>query len=367
MHLQAARVAVCCIVLVVSGVGLGVGVGGGLTVPGVATDGSGTVAAQESVDEEALEAYDEVRIEIDLQDNGSAVWTVSYQYRLNESESATAWEDLEADIAAEPASYSDWFEDRWEAEVAEAEAETGREMELSPVAVETETRSGVQEHGFVVFQFEWASFGMVELNRLEAGDAIDEFVLEDDMQLVLSWPDVYERSSVEPSPDDSRESTVIWNGEETDFVTDEPRVELIERNDEPTGGVEEPTTLSVGVVATAVGVLAVLAVGVGGWWLRQRSSQPPADDHGHSQGSEEQTPSSPPPPELLSNEERVLQLIDDHGGRIKQQRVVAELEWTEAKTSQVVSGLREDDRIEVFRIGRENVLTRPEDEETDSV
>jgi len=69
-----------------------------------------------------------------------------------------------------------------------------------------------------------------------------------------------------------------------------------------------------------------------------------------------------PPPELLSNEERVLRLLEDRGGRIKQQEVVSELEWTEAKTSQVVSGLREDGAIDVFRIGRENVLALPEDD-----
>jgi hypothetical protein len=65
------------------------------------------------------------------------------------------------------------------------------------------------------------------------------------------------------------------------------------------------------------------------------------------------------PPELLSNEEQVLRLLEDHGGRIKQQQVVSELDWTEAKTSQVVTGMREEEQIEVFRIGRENVLALP--------
>jgi Uncharacterized membrane-associated protein/domain len=61
----------------------------------------------------------------------------------------------------------------------------------------------------------------------------------------------------------------------------------------------------------------------------------------------------------LSNEERVLRLLKGNGGRMKQQQVVTELDWTDAKTSQVVGSLREDEKIEVFRIGRENVLTLP--------
>ncbi len=41
---------------------------------------------------------------------------------------------------------------------------------------------------------------------------------------------------------------------------------------------------------------------------------------------------------------------------MKQQTVVQELGWTDAKTSKVVSKLRDDEEIESFRIGRENVL-----------
>ena len=49
-------------------------------------------------------------------------------------------------------------------------------------------------------------------------------------------------------------------------------------------------------------------------------------------------------------------MLDANGGRMKQQTVVGELGWTDAKTSKVVSKLRDQDEIESFRIGRENVL-----------
>ncbi len=360
MHLTAARVLVCCGMLFAL---IGVGLLPATVAAGPAVDS--TVATQNAVDEEALEAYDDVRIEIELADDGSAMVTVQYQYRLNETDSEAAWTDLESAIEDGPESYTEWSTARWEAEAAEAEEATGREMEISDVTVETETQSGVQELGFVVFEFEWSSFGMVELNRLEAGEALDGFVLEDDMQLVLSWPAEYERSGVEPSPDDTRETAVIWNGEDTDFVDSEPRLELIERNDEPLS--EGGDTVGVPMVwlASGVGVGFVVAAVLLGWWVLGHRGTPDsvADDAAVAPAEAEPGP----PPELLSNEERVLRLIDDNGGRIKQQEVVAQLEWTEAKTSQVVSSLREDDQVEVFRIGRENVLTRPTADETDSV
>jgi hypothetical protein len=48
---------------------------------------------------------------------------------------------------------------------------------------------------------------------------------------------------------------------------------------------------------------------------------------------------------------------------MKQQDVVAELGWTEAKTSQVVGGLRDEGDLDSFRLGRENVLTLPESDD----
>jgi hypothetical protein len=63
--------------------------------------------------------------------------------------------------------------------------------------------------------------------------------------------------------------------------------------------------------------------------------------------------------ELLSNEERVLALLEHNAGRMKQQAVAAELDWSDAKTSQVIGKLRDAEEIETFRIGRENVVALP--------
>jgi len=66
--------------------------------------------------------------------------------------------------------------------------------------------------------------------------------------------------------------------------------------------------------------------------------------------------------ELLSNEEQVLALLEHEGGRMKQQEVAGTLEWTDAKTSQVVRKMRDEDDLDAFRLGRENVLVLPGEE-----
>ncbi|MFP9061879.1 hypothetical protein ACLI4R_15295 [Natrialbaceae archaeon A-chndr2] len=65
-------------------------------------------------------------------------------------------------------------------------------------------------------------------------------------------------------------------------------------------------------------------------------------------------------PELLSDEERVLRLLQKNGGRMKQASIVTETNWSNAKVSQLLSKMDDDDDIEKLRIGRENLITLPE-------
>ena len=134
---------------------------------------------------------------------------------------------------------------------------------------------------------------------------------------------------------------MLWRGP-IEFGTDEPRVAFA----------SDDRSLLPGNVWLLVGVLggSILAAVVG-WWLYRRddtttATEDPADDVA-----------------LLSNEERVLQLIADNGGRMKQQAIVQELDWTDAKTSQVVRELRDEGELEGFRLGRENVVRLPDDED----
>ena len=66
--------------------------------------------------------------------------------------------------------------------------------------------------------------------------------------------------------------------------------------------------------------------------------------------------------ELLSNQEQVLALMEHEGGRMKQQAVARTLDWTDAKTSQVVRKMRDEGDLDAFRLGRENVLVLPGEE-----
>jgi hypothetical protein len=69
--------------------------------------------------------------------------------------------------------------------------------------------------------------------------------------------------------------------------------------------------------------------------------------------------------ELLSDEERVERLLERNGGRMKQATIVKETGWSNAKVSQLLSAMAEDDRVDKLRIGRENLISFPDEDVTD--
>ena len=69
--------------------------------------------------------------------------------------------------------------------------------------------------------------------------------------------------------------------------------------------------------------------------------------------------------ELLSDEERVERLLERNGGRMKQGNIVKETGWSNAKVSQLLSSMAEEGRIDKLRIGRENLISFPDEDVAD--
>ncbi len=305
---------------------------------------------------------DQVRMNVAMAADGSATWTVEFWVQLDDDETNDAFESIADDIDEDPEPYLTRFADRIDSTVATASDATEREMSIDGFAVETERQSLAREYGVIRYTFDWDGFAAVDGTELRAGDAIEGLYLDDGTRLLLSWPEEYELMDVSPEPDDQRQNAVIWRGSQTDFVSGEPYVVV------SSGG----SGLSLSAIAVGFGALGLVGV-VAVWYWRRRAgggSTPAVGDYGdeapgtatadrESDTADEQGISE----EFLSNEERVRRLLEERGGRMKQQDVVSELGWTDAKTSKVVSSLREDGDVESFRLGRENVLSLPDREE----
>jgi len=362
----------------------------GLASVGAAQGGAGVPGGGfEQMDVEP----DDILIDVTVEPDGDAVWETQYRVRLATDDEEQAFEDLRTDIESDPDAYTGRFGDRMSATADAAENATGREMAVTNVTVTAERRELPQSYGVLTYRFEWSDFAAVDGDRLVVGDAIDALFLDDASSLIVSWGDGYELGDASPSPTETREGAVVWQGP-VDFTEGEPRVAI-----EPAGGAVGPVAfVPVGLLVAVVAVLAALG------YRRRRgprsgsgrpsdspvendasdaSTVPTAapdapaspvdegDEQGHggepesdgdeTEGDPDGGPSSVPPvdEDLLSNEEQVIRLVEANGGRMKQKRVAEELDWTAAKTSQVVTGLRDEGDLDGFRLGRENVLSLP--------
>ncbi|WP_408959847.1 helix-turn-helix transcriptional regulator [Natrinema sp. 74] len=323
-----------------------------------------------------LEDADKIHIDVFIAENGSAQLSVDYQFHLDRGNNSTSqWDRLRTDIETNTSAYVADERSKWIKTLAAGENATDRDMNISNVSITTEENTAPRTIGHVTVSFQWSKFAFVELNRIEAGAALSGLTLDDGTTLQFHWPESYAiyqhegEPQVDPAPSETPDGSVTWNGKGTSFTDGQPRIILVEN----TGATTEPANPDQGppmpwtIVALALALLAT--VGAVGWLLgrRRRHNTVPTDASTETVrrtdgSSDDDSTVDEPPPELLSNEERVLRLLENRGGRIKQQEVVSELDWTEAKTSQVVGDLREDDKIDVFRIGRENVLTLPDEE-----
>lgn len=278
---------------------------------------------------------DRVVVRVAVYENGTAEWRVEYWVRLDDPRTEAAFQRYRRDVEANRTAAASAFADRIRPSVATAAEATGREMAATDFAVDPAVRRIPRAYGVVAHTFRWHGFASVEDRRIEVGDALAGFLLEADERLLVSWPDGYDLAEARPSPDERREGAVVWSGP-TAFGPDEPRVVLTERPGPPTHV----------LAGAAVALLLVVALGLAARRSDRADLPLPARLGGESDDAD-----------LLSNEERVLRLLERHGGRLKQGDVADELGWTSTKTSYVVSKLREEGRIRSFRLGRENVLT----------
>jgi hypothetical protein len=330
----------------------------GAAVPVGAAQPSGQTIAGTQV------SPDDILLRIDVAANGSATWAVEYRIRLDDQNSTQAFQSIRTDVQNNESAFAAPFEGRMRATAGDAENTTGREMAVRNVSVTTSRQRIPEEYGVVTYRFEWEGFAVRSGDQLRVGDAIAGLFLDESTTLVLTWPPGYSIDSVEPTPDRRESGSVTWSGP-VDFTDREPSLVLTTAPGGGSGG-DGPlgTGLLVGLgVVVLVGGAAVLM------YRRKRPTLPSigdrtTSDSGETDSEETATAESTepaPPPELLSNEERVLRLVRERGGRIKQQEVAETLDWTDAKTSQVVRKMRDEGDLEAFRLGRENVLRLPED------
>jgi hypothetical protein len=328
---------------------------------------------------------DRVEFRVTVHANGSARWRFLYVRTLdNESERDQFRSFAEEFETNETAAYRD-FVRQAEGLTAAGTNATGR-----PMAAEAFHRSAAvggdcvptDACGTVEMSFRWTAFARQDGERLVVDDVFEGgLYVGADQSLVFEHgpslrfadaaPDTYRASGANLSDSES----ITWQGPAR-FTDRRPRVTFAPAAAPPVSpnGSATPTVLGDGpgdtptdpagggVPMLLVGGVTVMLVGAALAFASREhllAAVRGEDDDGGAGATA--APETPEPAvaeeELLTDEDRVVGLLEENGGRMKQVDIVEETGWSKSKVSMLLSDMEDDGEISKLRVGRENIVS----------
>ncbi|MFB6221749.1 MAG: helix-turn-helix transcriptional regulator [Halolamina sp.] len=319
---------------------------------------------------------------IQVHRNGSARWSVSIRTRLETDQQVAEYERFQSRFRNNTSDYLGPFRDRISSVVAGAADATGREMNATGFAATTRIQELPRRWGVVTYSFRWSNFAVQQERSLVVGDVFEGglFIAANDT-LVVQSPAGYTITAVDPEPD-SRDSDVVgWNGQES-FDDGRPRVVFSPATTaESTGSARTGTAGSAGSdqsspteraapallpglgrALSAVVLVAAVALLALQWRRSSDGADEPdgAGDGSVGAGGSAAGVSGADDAAVLTDEERVVQFLDENGGRVRQAAVADAFDWSDSKTSRVLGGMADEGTVSKVRIGRENLVSLEE-------
>ncbi len=337
---------------------------------------------------------------VSIDRDGDARWTIEWHFHLDTEDRRAGFQRLANEF--ENGSNEHLTVEPFERANRLAAEATDREMAIDAVRRTTRVQN---DTGILELSFTWRSFAVVDGDRLELGDVFQTPEgtwlpgLTEDQVLIIEFPRGF---TPENLVWELRNGAVYIDGPVT-FSPGQPAATFVLTGNTPTATptvtpTASPTPTIPGpsptpaqgdeVVVPLVGLLLLLVVGALAVLVWQHNGELPGWAGGTEPGDGphpggDPTPSNPtasaspaaPEPEsssvdqtteseaqsepLLSDEERVLQLLADNDGRMKQAKIVQETDWSNAKVSQLLTDMAEKGEVEKLRIGRENLISLP--------
>lgn len=329
-----------------------------------------------------VEDANETLFEIQVFDNGNARWTVEYRQRITNETDIDQFQQFADRFNSEQTETFITFQTRANRLTQDGSEITGREMNATDF--EREARySEISRDGVVQMSFRWVGFAEQRNGAVVVSDVFDGgFVILEDQRLRFERGENVEFDTVSPTPETAESGTtddpgewVEWRGYrefdagEIDIQLSPP--DLSTGDGSTTAGTDSTDGASDGDGTRSgtggssmwpVMIALLILLGAGGtavYYTRSRSRDDgdtastdappePAADAGGAEVEAEQ---------LLSDEDRVLKLLEDNGGRMRQVAIVEETEWSKSKVSMLLSDMEEEGDISKLRVGRENIIS----------
>jgi hypothetical protein len=372
-----------------------------------ASDGAvGETALVQSVD------ADRVEFRVTVYGNGSAEWLFRYEQQLEDDAERRDFEAFAEEFNTNETDLYRDFQNRARSLTATGRNATGREMRAEgfdrEARIEERGLDASREFGVVDMSFRWSAFAAEEGDRLVVGDVFDGgLYVGPDQAIVFQHGPGLQFAEVRPEDAGysagtlAESESVTWGGERT-FNDNRPRVVLVEAGTsvsptETTAETATPTGTGPGwllplaalVLVVVLGVVAAVAYRSGrlppGGGAAAESDEGPggsgsgggegatgtesaaagtadatardADGNAGTDAESAAAGTALSEEELMSDEERVVSLLEDNGGRMKQVNIVEETGWSKSKVSMLLSDMEEEGTVSKLRVGRENIVS----------
>lgn len=317
---------------------------------------------------------------IQVNENGSAQWTFEYSRPLANNSEREQFQDFAAEFEANESTMYRNFVDRSAALTDGGSDVTGREMTASSFSRSASVEEITAARGVVTMSFTWSNFGVVDGDVVRVGDVFEGglYIGENQRLVFEAGPSVAFTNAAPESYTQSGESlatsdSVTWVGEQQ-FTDQRPKAKFqpasaVGNGTTGTDGgtaaqTTDPTTESNSDMLVLVGVFVVVIglVGAAVWQSGAFSDRGGVASDGAAEAAADQStpdpePTSIPDEELLSDNDRVVKLLEDNGGRMKQVNIVDETDWSKSKVSMLLSEMEDDGDISKLRVGRENIIS----------
>lgn len=327
------------------------------------------------------EEFDSRSFDITVYENGSATWTFTYERLLSTESEEEEFRTFAEEFETEETDLYLRFIGQAEALADGGADATDREMSATNFERSASVTYRPNAMGVVEMEFTWENFAPVDDDgTVTVGDVFGGGLYIGPSQTLtirpggdLVFATVRPTDDLRYSGDAIEDSTwVSWSGE-TDFEDGHPRVSLepaAADSDAGSGSDNEATGDGTPMDTRWLGLLVVLTAGGVGAIVAWRRYRPVGNDDGGGSASVDSEPTDRSPAEdsainsaplseaeLMTDEDRVVTLIKQNGGRMKQVNIVEETGWSKSKVSMLLSEMEMEGTISKLRVGRENIIS----------
>ncbi|NHN41011.1 hypothetical protein G9C85_05085 [Halorubellus sp. JP-L1] len=358
---------------------------------------SATIGSQADVN---AQEFDSTTFIVTPYANGTATFTIRYERRLANQSEREQFETFAERFENESTDLSENFQSRATSLTAAGRNATGRDMTASSFTRDARVEEQFNTLGIVELSFQWSAFGVVrDDGSVVVGDVFDGGIyLGPNQALVFQHGPGLQFQRVDPAGSASGETlpssdSVTWQGEQ-DFSDERPRATFVPAGSGTTTPGDGSTTAPGGDGTDAgsrtddaaggdglgmlpMVVLALVAVLVAAFAVREYGGDLVTTDGSRGDdadatadattesaagsGASDPDASNAAPAvadeELLTDEDRVVSLLEEHGGRMRQVNIVDQTGWSKSKVSMLLSDMEDDDVISKLRVGRENIVS----------